>query len=190
MKILAWNYRGLGNATIVRTLKGLICKVSPNLVFLMETKKDSLFIKCLRIKLHFDHCCSMDAQRRKGGLAVLWKGDRIKSISAFSNNLIKVGCQNNAGIKWCFWCCYVTLIPTLKLTFWEFLSMAIRNKGDIWVCIGDFNKIVSQKEKVRGRMFISTTRSLLKGFIYDVGIIDLGFHGNLFTWSNRRSRIS
>lgn len=45
MKTLAWNCSSLGNAMIVRTLWGLICKISPDLVFLVETKKDALYIE-------------------------------------------------------------------------------------------------------------------------------------------------
>lgn len=54
MKILFWNCRGLGKATAVQALKGLIQKHSPGGVFLGETKAKNTKMEKLRNILGFD----------------------------------------------------------------------------------------------------------------------------------------
>jgi exonuclease III len=38
MKLLAWNCRGLSRASAIRSLRGLVRKHSPDILFLSETK--------------------------------------------------------------------------------------------------------------------------------------------------------
>jgi hypothetical protein len=60
------------------------------------------------------------------------------------------------------------------------------NFDGAWLCIGDFNHILDQSEKLGGRTFASTSSCPFKSFIDRFGLIDLGFSGNPFTWSNNR----
>jgi hypothetical protein len=54
-----------------------------------------------------------------------------------------------------------------------------------WLCLGDFNFIISSLDKRGGRCFAaSTSGGLLANFINQKGLIGLGFSGNPFTWSN------
>ena len=48
MRLLAWNYQGLGNPWIVRSLHNLVREQVPTVCFLMETRldKDSFNEKC------------------------------------------------------------------------------------------------------------------------------------------------
>jgi hypothetical protein len=58
--------------------------------------------------------------------------------------------------------------------------------NDSWVCIGDFNSITSPDDKFGGRAFDSFSPNLFADFMDGFGMIDLGFSGNPFTWSNHR----
>uniref|UniRef100_A0A2N9G6T6 CCHC-type domain-containing protein n=1 Tax=Fagus sylvatica TaxID=28930 RepID=A0A2N9G6T6_FAGSY len=55
---------------------------------------------------------------------------------------------------------------------------------------GDFNCILSQSEKKGGKRVGDLTRSELKPFLDSGELIDLGFKGNSFTWTNKRMVIS
>jgi hypothetical protein len=55
-----------------------------------------------------------------------------------------------------------------------------------WSCIGDFNIILSQSEKYGGRPFACSSNAPFRSFLDSFGMIDLGFSGNPFTWSNKR----
>lgn len=55
-----------------------------------------------------------------------------------------------------------------------------------WLLIRDFNKVVSQADKVGGKPVASSSSSVLNGLITRRGLLDVGFHGCPFTWSNGR----
>ncbi|KAL3623080.1 hypothetical protein CASFOL_031896 [Castilleja foliolosa] len=51
---------------------------------------------------------------------------------------------------------------------------------------GDFNDIMDQKEKKGGLLFTCSSTHRLVHDLNDNGMIDLGFTGYPFTWSNKR----
>lgn len=56
--------------------------------------------------------------------------------------------------------------------------------GDKWILAGDFNDIISNKEKWGGSTRSDRTFKDFKEFISDNELIDLGFDGHPWTWSN------
>ena len=55
-----------------------------------------------------------------------------------------------------------------------------------WVVAGDFNEPLTEKDKFRGRA-VTVNRSLLfKECLDKCNMIDIGFSGPRFTWTNRR----
>jgi hypothetical protein len=55
-----------------------------------------------------------------------------------------------------------------------------------WLCIGDFNMILSQSDKYGGRPYACSSTDAFHGFLDLFGMIDLGFSGNPYTWTNKR----
>lgn len=52
--------------------------------------------------------------------------------------------------------------------------------------IGDFNTVLSQADKVGGKLVASSSSGGLTGIITRYGLINIGFHGCPFTWINGR----
>jgi hypothetical protein len=52
--------------------------------------------------------------------------------------------------------------------------------------MGDLNVILSQDEKYGRRPFACSSTDPFRSFLDSFGMIDLGFSGNPFTWSNKR----
>lgn len=71
-----------------------------------------------------------------------------------------------------------------KCQFWDSSQLLAASHLDSWLLLGDFNSVVSQKEKKGGRPIASSSNSGLKQFIYQYGLIDMSFNGNPFTWNN------
>lgn len=79
--------------------------------------------------------------------------------------------------------------PTLwrdKEAFWAELMEVGGESGQPWVCIGDFNDVLYQKEKRGGRLVHGSSSRGLRHFMDCKGFVDLGFSGRNFTWTNRR----
>lgn len=70
--------------------------------------------------------------------------------------------------------------------FWHAMDNLGLCYNDPWICIGDFNAIISPNDKLGRRPFDSFSYNLFSDFMDDFGMIDLGFNGNPFTWSNHR----
>jgi hypothetical protein len=55
-----------------------------------------------------------------------------------------------------------------------------------WLCIGDFNFVLDQSDKLGGNPVSSSSNCPFRNFINLFGMIDLGFAVNPYTWSNNR----
>lgn len=71
MKLLGWNYRGIGNALTVRALKAQIKRVKPDLIFLSKTKSLTSRMNFVRNAIRFDNMLVVKANGKAGGLCVL-----------------------------------------------------------------------------------------------------------------------
>uniref|UniRef100_A0A2N9GUD6 Reverse transcriptase domain-containing protein n=1 Tax=Fagus sylvatica TaxID=28930 RepID=A0A2N9GUD6_FAGSY len=78
------------------------------------------------------------------------------------------------------------LLERYRREFWESLQEVVREFGGPWMCVGDFNCIISQEEKRGGSKIGSSSGGGLREFMEDRGGIDLGFIGYEFTWCNKR----
>lgn len=73
MKILSWNTRGLGNPRGIRTLRELIKKEDPNVLFIQETRLIAHAMEKCKLRLGFVNCLSVSCVGYSEGLALFWK---------------------------------------------------------------------------------------------------------------------
>lgn len=69
---------------------------------------------------------------------------------------------------------------------WDRLRAISRNRTQPWLAVGDFNDIVSNREKVGGRPKEQRKIDGFNRLLDDLALGDVGFKGNMFTWSNNR----
>ena len=55
-----------------------------------------------------------------------------------------------------------------------------------WVCIGDYNEILSSSEKHGCRPRHPRFMDEFQGALLHCGLVDIGYQGNIFTWRNGR----
>jgi hypothetical protein len=114
-----------------------------------------------------------------------WKFDVNLSSFYVSNNIICAWyCSVIPNVK-----CLLSFVygPPYKKTsseFWTVLSSFGVSLSAPWLCIGDFNLIILQDNKYRGQPYNSLLANLFLDFINTFGMVDLGFSGNPYTWSN------
>lgn len=88
---------------------------------------------------------------------------------------------------WSFTGIYCPCYPSGKAFFWSSLNQISISISEPWLILGDFNSIISQAEKNGGNPFSSSSSTNLSAELSNLGLIDLGFHGHPFTWSNKRA---
>jgi hypothetical protein len=143
-------------------------------------------MELLRVKLHFKYCFVVPSLRRSGGLALLWNDPAQITIRNFSQNHIESHIQLPGVICWRFTGFYGHPEGHRKRESWELLDKLYSLDNLPWLCMGDFNEIVSMEE--RSGEVLGSTRCMQEfgACINRSGLIDLGFRGVLFTWENRR----
>ncbi|KAK4407712.1 hypothetical protein Sango_0352200 [Sesamum angolense] len=125
MSALCWNCQGLGGPSKVRGLENLI------------------------------HCYGIGVPSRgkSGRLALLW--DKIVSfqIQTFSGGHIDATVQvGSEGDSWCFTSIYGDPEVGRRTQTWSILSRLSGQSVQLWLCVGDFNELMQQNEKLGDRL--------------------------------------
>jgi hypothetical protein len=194
MKILAWNCRGLGKPSAVRALKHLILTHHPDLIFLSETKlqraefesKINTFGNRLPHKFCVD--CTVSSNSRRGGLAMIWTSN--VNLSVISSNERMIDCYvdcGNMNDSWRATGIYGYSIHNQKPRTCDLISeLANTNQHENWLLFGDFNMILNSNEKYGGRHNHDNMASLFHNTLNSCSLTDLGFQGDIFTWTNNQ----
>lgn len=152
MSCIAWNCRGLRNPRKVPVLKNEIISKGPKFVFLCETK---LFVRELAgvaRKLGFDFWVGVDCDSsggvRSGGLGLFWNMDCPVNLYSYSHNHIDV-CIGDVN-SWRFTGIYGHPEDEFKWKTWSLLRRLATSHHLPWLCVGDFNEILTDTEKSGG----------------------------------------
>jgi hypothetical protein len=187
MKILAWNCRGLSRASAIRNLRGKIRSHSPDVIFLSETKLQPLQSSVILNSLGFFLMLHAPPSGTKGGLLLARRYGVDLECCSSSTNILFAWCYSDPpNTPWLLSCIYGPPIHKDKTMFWDSLLDVGRDFNGPWLCIGDFNMILSQSDKQGGRPYASSSSNAFHGLLDSCGMIDLGFSGNPYTWSNKR----
>jgi exonuclease III len=89
MKIVAWNYRGLGNRPTVRGLLELQKSEGADILFLLETKLDKRRLEKFRWMLGLTNML-VRSRKRMEGIAVFWRRGIDVSLQGMSQHYIDV----------------------------------------------------------------------------------------------------
>jgi hypothetical protein len=106
---------------------------------------------------------------------------------ASNENHISAWCYSDPpNTPWILSCVYGPPDRRDRIAFWESFSSVGKNFVGSWLCLGDFNSVLDQTEKFGGRPVVSSSNCPFRNFIDIFGMVDLGFTGNQYTWSNNR----
>ncbi|XP_026395991.1 uncharacterized protein LOC113290621 [Papaver somniferum] len=184
---MAWNCWGLGNPPTIRALKTFLRGIDPSILFLFETKMSEK-VSLQRIsQFAFQNHCIVASMRRSGGLWLLSKDDLNIEIVSQTFNLIHATVQGGDGRgSWHLFCLYGPLIASHRSNFWKNMTSYAQQFNGPKCFIGDFNSIVSNEEKCGGLPVLNSNISCFNDFIQMNHLIDLGYKGPAYTWTNGR----
>ncbi|XP_059441456.1 uncharacterized protein LOC132173838 [Corylus avellana] len=153
----------------------------------METKLQAPRLECLKAQLGFGSVFVVDCVGRSGGLGLLCSLEIDVTIQNYSrrhiNAVVRVG---TLGQPWKFTGFYGHPEITKRKEAWSLLQHLKDFSSRAWLCIGDFNEIVSGEEKSGERKTPRWQMDAFKDTLEVCQLIDLGYTGPLFTWSNKR----
>ena len=149
MSLLAWNYRGLGLASAVRSLTDVVKECDPILVFLSETKAKQSRTKGLQRKLNLTQGITVPSDGRSGGLVMMWKEGAEVCFKSCSNSHVDVVVSEGKGAHpWRATGFYGHPDTGMRSQSWNLIKSLKRQCDMPWVIFGDFNEIVHPDEKL------------------------------------------
>ena len=156
----------------------------------METKQTVDEMRNLKEDLHFIGGLVVPCDRswggRWGGLVMLWKDDVDLHIQTYSPHHIDAIIQINARNPWRITGFYGYPEESHKHESWILLRHLHSRMSMPWVCIGDYNELLSSDEK-QGRIEKAFSPMLaFQNTLAYCELADLGFQGGKFTWNNGR----
>lgn len=146
---MSWNCHGLRSTLTVPRIKEIFCKISPDIMFLMETKNDDEFIKEKLQSLQYPNYFSVPPVGRSGGLSLMWKEEVDVKILEHSCNLIDTE-VNFKGVSSFISFIYGPPALEYRSAFWNKLSDVEKGQDSSWLVTGDFNEILDNTEKTGG----------------------------------------
>ncbi|CAM8905994.1 unnamed protein product [Rhodiola kirilowii] len=184
MRLFSWNCRGLGRPRTVRALKEAIRAFSPQIVCLMETRKKDTDGEWIKWRLGFRNGLSVGCRGQSGGLVLLWEENIDVSVLSFSHNHVDAVVKDQKEFRLTVF--YGEPAVSNRIIGWNLLRRLRETRGLPWVVIGDFNEVVCSSEVQGGRGRQNWQMENFRRVLDDCDLVDLGFVGYPFTYSNRR----
>ncbi|KAF5468931.1 hypothetical protein F2P56_013039 [Juglans regia] len=187
MSCLSWNCQGLGNPWTVRELHLLVKNNVPNFVFLMETKCRRNKVERIKKLLNMENSFIADCKGLSGGLAFLWKAEMDAVLESYTQHHISLKVKNSLdGKTWILTGFYGDPITAKRQGSWQLLRR-LKPANDLgWLCVRDFNEIVTTNEKSGGMLRPYRQMVSFRKALEECELSDMGFVGNKYTWSNNR----
>ncbi|KAG5529490.1 hypothetical protein RHGRI_030022 [Rhododendron griersonianum] len=153
----------------------------------METKNNKALLETIRRKLGFHSASYVDPVGLAGGLALWWKTEMDIDIETSTKNIVHtiISDKSNSSV-WAASFIYGSPNREGRDQVWEDLKGIGRTEILPWLCIGDFNEILSSEDKMGGNIPNPARFTSFHGMLSACGLVDLGFKGPKFTWRNNR----
>ncbi|KAL0884467.1 hypothetical protein Bca101_008448 [Brassica carinata] len=185
LAILSWNCQGLGNVLTIRRLKEIYRSMSPDVMFLMETKNDDAFVNEKLQSLQYSNYFSVPPNGLSGGLSLLWKDSVDITVLDSSLNMIDAKIIHKGVTS------FVSFIygaPQMenRAAFWDKLAQTGLGRDTPWLITGDFNEILDNSEKVGGPPRLEGSFTTFRSFVAQNGLWDLKHSGDSLSWRGNR----
>nr|XP_023875292.1 uncharacterized protein LOC111987785 [Quercus suber] len=188
MNILIWNCRGAKKPLFRKTVMDLVAWHSPIIMVITETRLSSARAIEIIETLPFDGVEVINTIGYAGGIWLLWSlnavhVDILATTEQEIHAIIRVRSQS---LNWLISAIYATPRFAKRCILWENLKM-LANLHDLpWALMGDFNEVLSEEEKSGGNLVCMRRVRAIKECMDACHVMDLGFLGPKFTWSNKR----
>ena len=186
VNVLTWNCRGVLNPCFRRALHDLLQINNPSILILTETRLGGTRAADLAKSFPFDGFLCSQTIGFAGGIWILWKTDmvEIKHLCSTEQEIhtsVKVLGSNST---WLLSAIYASPRRSERRMLWQNLSIVAGLHSLPWVMVGDFNDITSSDEKWGGNIPNASRISEYYDCMNACNMIDLGFTGPKFTWTN------
>ena len=152
----------------------------------METILKKKGIEEARNELKIDNVVCVARIGMSGGLALFWDSEWDVKLRTWSKSYIDVIVTEKDGVSWRLTGIYGHPEKLKRIETWNLMRLFHQQATLPWICIGDFNEILSANEKQGGEPGSEWQMANFREVLDDCRLRDMGFKGARFTWCNRR----
>ncbi|KAL4280973.1 hypothetical protein GQ457_03G007680 [Hibiscus cannabinus] len=181
--VVSWIQNSTFDQGTVSTMQLLVRKRKPEIVIVMEPHISGSAADRFIRRTGFDRSYRVEAHGFAGGIWVLWKESITIDVLAVSNQYVHCFCSSS-GEEVSFFATFVYASPDVvkRRDLWPQLE-ALRPANEVaWVLGGDLNVIGSSLERQGGAHNRAQACHYFCDFMFDSGLLDMGFTGPRFTW--------
>uniref|UniRef100_A0A453JWN8 Endonuclease/exonuclease/phosphatase domain-containing protein n=1 Tax=Aegilops tauschii subsp. strangulata TaxID=200361 RepID=A0A453JWN8_AEGTS len=186
MKLVSWNCQGLGNGPAVQSLLDIGRVEEPDVLFISETRMTHQELDRFRWSLGLTQMLAWDSVGRSRGIALFWRRGLDLSLRSYGRRHIDDDVKEENGMIWRMTGVYGESAADRKKETWRTIKLLGQQHqhGRPWICLGDFNEILSNDEKLGGVPRPQACLDSFRASLESCGLCDIGFTGDKFTWRN------
>lgn len=160
---------------------------SPAIMIIMETKVCGDRAKGTVDSLHMDAAIIANSIGLSSGLWLLWDSNQVEVVKLSSTEqAIHVSVSSTSKPLWLLSAIYGSLRFAERCLLWENLNYVTESHSMRWVIVRDFNEILMGDDKFGGRPINLSKALRFQECLEHCRMIDIGFLGPRYTWSNHR----
>lgn len=153
-------------------------------VFVAETMMEDRKLEGIRRKCGFSEGLCISSEGHSGGLGLWWRDINVHLISYSSHHIfVEVRDNCETGLRWFAYGIYGWADRIQKRRTWELIEKIRAETSGPLIMFGDFNEILSHQEREGGNRRSDREMDAFRRCINSCGLSDLGYRGNIFTWS-------
>jgi exonuclease III len=186
LNVLTWNCRGVLNPCFRRALLELLHINDPAILILTETRLGGARAAELAKSFPFDGFLCTNTIGFAGGIWILWKSAAVElELLTSTEQEIHVSAQvKDSNSLWLLSAIYASPRRSERRVLWKNLMVISGLHKLPWVMVGDFNDIISGDEKWGGNFPVASRIAEYNNCMNTCSMLDLGFSGPKYTWSN------
>lgn len=188
MNIIIWNSRGALKPNFQDHVRNLAQNFDSAIFVIMETKLGGDRARAITDRLPFDGDIHSDMVGYAGGLWLLWNADKVE-VQRLANTKQEIHVEvkvRSSNLTWLFSAIYASPRSGEKIILWNNLAKIAKLHNLPWVMAGDFNEPLLDADKFGGRGVNINWSLLFKDCLDKCSMVDLGFSGPRYTWTNKR----
>lgn len=188
MNILLWNFRGALNVDFKSRVLEMMINHQPSIMVITETRVGGDRAERIIAELPFDGFYTTDTIGYAGGLWLLWKKEEaeIFVLSSTEQEIHATVKVRSSNLTWIISPVYASPRLSERKILWANLTTVAQLHNLPWLVLRDFNAVLCGEDKYGGRP-VNINRALeFKECLDLCNLLDLGFSGPKFIWSNLR----
>lgn len=187
----SWNVRGLNAPNKQKEVKLLCNDEKVSLIGLIETKikREKLDQLANHMFAGWQYISNLD-DHYNGRIWIIWRPDYYR-VSLVNKSTQQVTCKVKFTLLQCtFEVTYAYVFNTKdeRNELWDNLVVQSRKCTNPWLVLGDFNSILTTKDRIGGNNVIWSEVVDFNNCFLDYGLMEFPTQGHRYTWRDKLAR--